>query len=94
MAAAKRIPLAIIQIMPPTVLKIESCFEQINCTCITDVYIILIFKLFMGEIRDVLLNLVILDKILPKWYHIVWLHVHVTPRTVLVLTFENYFDDL
>lgn len=48
----------------------------------------------MEEIRDVLLNLVILDKILPKWYHIVWLHVHVTPRTVLVLTFENYFDDL
>lgn len=46
----------------------------------------------MGEIRDVLLNLVILDKILPKWYHIVWLHV--TPRTVLVLMFENYFDDL
>lgn len=46
----------------------------------------------MGEIRDVLLNLVSLDKILPKWYHIVWLHV--TPRTVLVLTFENYFDNL
>lgn len=44
--------------------------------------------------KYVLLNLVILDKILPKWYHIVWLHVHVTPRTVLVLTFENYFDDL
>lgn len=38
------VPLAILQIMPPTVLKIESCFEQINCTCITDVYIILIFK--------------------------------------------------
>lgn len=46
----------------------------------------------MGEIRDVLLNLVIFDKILPKWYHIVCFHV--TPRTVLVLMFENYLDDL
>lgn len=49
MEAAKRVPLAIIRITPPTVLKIESCLVRIICTCITNVHIILIFNNLWGE---------------------------------------------
>lgn len=53
MEAAKRVPLAIIRITPLTVLKIESCFVRISCTCITDVHIILIFNNLGGKIPAV-----------------------------------------
>lgn len=87
MEAAKRVPLAVIRITPPTVLKIESCLVRIICTCITNVHIILIFNNLWGENTGRTVELCNSWQNLHKYYPIMW--VRVIPRTVLM--FEKLF---